>query len=68
MKYRRGNPRPGLRIWIFGMVERQSNTVILYPVGDLTRARFFYEHVPSAILKNVKIILILSDLHFTCTF
>ena len=37
MKYHRGNPRPGLRVWIFGMVERQSNTVILYPVGDRTK-------------------------------
>ena len=34
MKYHRGNPRPGLRIWIFGMIERKSNTILLYPVSD----------------------------------
>ena len=34
MKYKKGNPILGLRIWIFEMVERQSNTVILYPVSD----------------------------------
>ena len=32
IKYHRGNPRPGLRIWIFGLIERQPNTIILYPV------------------------------------
>ena len=37
IKFHRGNPRPGLRIWIFGMVERQSNTVILYPVCNRTK-------------------------------
>ena len=37
MKYHRGNPRLGLGIRIFGMVERQSNTVILYSVGDRTK-------------------------------
>ena len=37
MKYHRGNPRPGLRVWNFGMVERQSNMAILYPVGDHTK-------------------------------
>ena len=37
MKYHRGNPRPGLHVWIFGMGERQSNMVILYPVGDSTK-------------------------------
>ena len=67
MKYRRGNPRPGLHIWLFAMMERQSDTVIVHPVDELTRT-FFNEHVPSAILKNVQIILILSDLYFTCTF
>ncbi|XP_071494348.1 uncharacterized protein [Diadema antillarum] len=30
-KYHRGDPR-GLKIWIFGMVERSSNRLILYPV------------------------------------
>ena len=31
------DPRLGLGIRIFGMVERQPNTVILYPVGDRTK-------------------------------
>jgi len=34
VKYHRGNPRKGLRIWVFGMVERDSNSIILYPVTD----------------------------------
>lgn len=33
IKYNRGNPT-GTRIWIFGMVERASNKLILYPVDD----------------------------------
>ena len=37
IKYHRGNPHPGLRIWIFGLVERKSNTIILYPVGDRSK-------------------------------
>jgi hypothetical protein len=32
VKHNRGNPHRGLKIWIFGMVER--DTVILYPVND----------------------------------
>ena len=31
VKYNRGKPT-GNRIWIFGMVERSSNRIILYPV------------------------------------
>ena len=34
MKYLRGNPTPGMKIWILGLVERSSNTIILYPVAD----------------------------------
>jgi transposase-like protein len=30
-KYNRGNPT-GTRIWIFGMVQRSSNKIIMYPV------------------------------------
>ena len=37
IKYQRGNPRPGLRIWIFWMVELRSNSIILYPVSDLSK-------------------------------
>lgn len=31
VKYNRGNPT-GTRIWIFGIVERSSNKIIMYPV------------------------------------
>ena len=37
IKYHRGYPRPGLRIWIFGMVERKYNQIILYPVSGRTK-------------------------------
>ena len=37
IEYHRGNPHPGLRLWIFGMVERKSNTIILYPVDDRSK-------------------------------
>lgn len=37
MKYHKGNPGPGLRIWIFGMVDRNTNTIILYPVSDRSK-------------------------------
>ena len=37
IKYHRGNHRPGLRIWIFGMVEQKSKQIILYPVSDCTK-------------------------------
>ncbi|CAG2192718.1 unnamed protein product [Mytilus edulis] len=33
VKYHRGNPS-GLRIWIFGIVERSTNRIVLYPVDD----------------------------------
>ena len=36
IKYNRGNPNPGMKIWIFGLVERASNSLILYPVSDRT--------------------------------
>ena len=29
VKYHRGNPNVGVKVWIFGMVERSSNTIIL---------------------------------------
>ncbi|XP_062594545.1 uncharacterized protein LOC134255960 [Saccostrea cucullata] len=35
-KYHRGNPHGGMKVWIFGMVERESNTIIIYPVADRT--------------------------------
>ncbi|KAK3107606.1 hypothetical protein FSP39_018210 [Pinctada imbricata] len=34
VKHNRGNPNKGVKIWVFGMVERSSNTIILYPVQD----------------------------------
>ncbi|CAG2198649.1 unnamed protein product [Mytilus edulis] len=33
VKYHRGNSS-GLRIWIFGIVERSTNRIVLYPVDD----------------------------------
>ena len=38
VKYHRGNPNVGVKVWIFGMVERSSNTIILYPVNDRSEA------------------------------
>jgi len=37
IKHHRGNPT-GLKIWVFGMVERSSNTIIMYPVNDRSRS------------------------------
>ena len=34
VKYHRGNPNVGVKVWVFGMVERSSNSIILYPVND----------------------------------
>ena len=34
VKYHRGNPHMGLCVWVFGMVERDTNTVLLFPVTD----------------------------------
>lgn len=34
VKYNKGNPHKGLRVWVFGMVERATNSLILYPVHD----------------------------------
>ncbi|XP_071508987.1 uncharacterized protein [Diadema antillarum] len=31
-KFHRGNPNPGHKVWIFGMVERSTNRLIIYPV------------------------------------
>ena len=36
VKYHRGNPHVGVKIWIFGMVERATNRLIMYPVSDRT--------------------------------
>jgi transposase len=33
-KYHKGNPNVGYHIWIFGLVERDTNRIILYPVQD----------------------------------
>ncbi len=32
VKYHRGNPTVGTKVWVFGMVERATNRIILYPV------------------------------------
>ena len=34
VKYHRGNPHVGVKVWIFGMIERSSNRMIIYPVND----------------------------------
>jgi len=34
IKYNRGNRSKGLRFWVFSLVERDSNTILLYPVTD----------------------------------
>lgn len=36
VKHHRGDPNKGLRVWVFGMIERSSNTIIMYPVQDRT--------------------------------
>ena len=38
VKFHRGNPNKGLKVWIFGLIDRGTNTVILYPVSDRTEA------------------------------
>lgn len=34
VKYHRGNPHVGCKIWIFGMIERSTDKFILYPVEN----------------------------------
>ncbi|XP_078329246.1 uncharacterized protein LOC111114334 [Crassostrea virginica] len=34
VKFHRGNPNLGMKVWIFGMVERETNTLLIYPVSD----------------------------------
>lgn len=34
VKYHRGDPQPGMDIWVFGLVERGSNRTILLPVDN----------------------------------
>jgi IS1 family transposase len=34
VKHNRRNPHRGLKIWIFGMVKRDTNTIILHPVNN----------------------------------
>ncbi len=33
-KYHRGNPHVGLKVWIFGLVERETNRLLLFPVDQ----------------------------------
>jgi len=37
LKYNKGNSR-GMKVWIFGMVERNSNRLKLYPVDKRNKA------------------------------
>lgn len=36
LKYHRGNPTVGVKVWVLGLVERTTNSRILYPVNDRT--------------------------------
>ena len=31
-KFRRGNPQTGLKVWVFGMVQRATNNILFFPV------------------------------------
>ena len=33
-KYHRGNPNVGIKVWIFGIISRATNSIILYPVDN----------------------------------
>ena len=37
-KYQRGN-RSGVKVWIFGLLERSTNRLLLFPVDDRTEER-----------------------------
>lgn len=37
VKHLLGNPKKGCKIWVFGMVERDSNSVIIYPVRETSQ-------------------------------
>ena len=37
VKYHKGNATKGMRVWIFGMIEVNSNKLIIYPVKDRTK-------------------------------
>ena len=43
VKYHRSNPNVGVKVWVFGMVERTSNNIILYPVKDRSEATLIVE-------------------------
>ena len=36
-KHHRGNPNAGLKIWVFGMIERSTNRLLLFPVCEQTK-------------------------------
>ena len=38
VKYHRGNPNVDVKVWVFSLVERSSNTIIFYSVNDRTEA------------------------------
>ncbi len=37
-KYHRGNPHGGLKVWIFGLVQRSNNKLLLFPVDKRDKA------------------------------
>ena len=37
MKYHRGRPDLGIDVWIFGLIERDTNRLILFPVDDRSK-------------------------------
>ena len=37
VKYYKGNPDKGMKVWIFGLVDREAYNIILNPVSDRTR-------------------------------
>ena len=49
-KYNLGNPKVGIKVWIFGLVSRSTNTLILYPVDKRdaeTLIPIIKRHVPA---------------------
>ena len=36
VKYHRGNPHVGCKVWVFGIVERSTDRLIMYPVAERT--------------------------------
>ena len=48
-KYMQGNTTSGIKVWIFGLISRETNTIILYPVekrDSATLIPIIQYHVP----------------------